>query len=259
MVITGLGTYSGSIPAPAGEPSELVNQWTKPGTTLGGLSPRLRGNRTGTSGRPSGLSPRLRGNRAQQTTPWEYAWVYPRACGGTLGKLVVRSRTGSIPAPAGEPPGEAPTIYPRACGGTRKAQVRGNCSQPPPWGLSPRLRGNHMRQAGGTRSIPAPAGEPGVDFRLHQPGLSPRLRGNLVPAGSGPSRLNGSIPAPAGEPSGTTPSNAHRIGVYPRACGGTILQRPGTAIGSIPAPAGEPVTIQRSPAPGSIPAPAGEP
>ena len=52
-------------------------------------------------------------------------------------------------------------------------------------------------------------------------GLSPRLRGNL----SYPIHLSadpGSIPAPAGEPC-SGPTRAGRSGVYPRACGGTVM------------------------------------
>ena len=154
-------------------------------------------------------------------------------------------------------------------------------------GLSPRVRGN---PTGGRRcatwpgSIPACAGEPGssggggnlgrvyprvcggtpppdVDSpRLR--GLSPRVRGN--PSGLAFQASNrGSIPACAGEPG--TDGNAEPLPeVYPRVCGGTLLDgethdaRPGLsprvrgnprralefayAGGSIPACAGEPLT-----------------
>ena len=135
--------------------------------------------------------------------------VYPRACGGTILKLVVPLRnTGlsprlrgnrrrrlcggrrrrSIPAPAGEPPTEEAAdcghkVYPRACGGTAggfKQLIR-------LIGLSPRLRGNrhlHHNRDSSRRSIPAPAGEPRPD------------RGAAV-----------------GDP------------VYPRACGGTAFHQ----------------------------------
>ena len=72
--------------------------------------------------------------------------------------------TGSIPAPAGEPPGAAVflpprTVYPRACGGTAYPHHLSLSLH----GLSPRLRGNLpalrlMKPR--RRSIPAPAGEP---------------------------------------------------------------------------------------------------
>ena len=91
------------------------------------------------------------------------------------------------------------------------------------------------------RSIPAPAGEPckaeslttelkvypracgGTLPRSSQKkwtrGLSPRLRGNLG-AGASSMGMIGSIPAPAGEPLPNAVAQ-RRVGVYPRACGGT--------------------------------------
>ena len=151
----------------------------------------------------------------------------------------------SIPAPAGEPTpamatGEPRWVYPRACGGTVALYTN--------WdrlvGLSPRLRGNHITVRagdGGSRSIPAPAGEPDCrgsrrSARRVYPracggtssefvcrgggqGLSPRLRGNL-PLGPAGGQCRGSIPAPAGEPRcRNSSSNSGRV--YPRACGGT--------------------------------------
>ena len=103
-----------------------------------GLSPRLLGNHD------QGLSPRLRGNPHT-----------PCRC---------KPRSRSIPAPAGEPSRMVANtwsvrVYPRACGGTenaRQVELIGN-------GLSPRLRGNpsgYPPAVAGTRSIPAPAGEP---------------------------------------------------------------------------------------------------
>ena len=213
-----------------------------------GLSPRLRGNRhrnnpawpcLGSIPAPAGEPPSL-------PACLQFRWVYPRACGGTqtchilLGDVTGLSPRlrgnhylaghkervpGSIPAPAGEPIPENQSrrlipVYPRACGGTLHGPARRS-----PWrGLSPRLRGNQLVDTvnkGGSRSIPAPAGEPGMQtgritlaavypracggtssplpgvtkFR----GLSPRLRGNRE-APSRPRRRWGSIPAPAGEP-----------------------------------------------------------
>ena len=142
-----------------------------------------------------GLSPRLRGNPESYPAPFDpYGKVYPRACGGTALDLAsilptgsistdglsprlrgnradisaVRCihRTGSIPAPAGEPL-------------TDQSLCRTEC----PGGLSPRLRGNLpvMALAVTQRSIPAPAGEPTATRSTCSPidGLSPRLRGNL--------------------------------------------------------------------------------
>ena len=96
-------------------------------------------------------------------------------------------------------------------------------------------------------SIPARAGEPhqqrqnlafatvypracgGTDDIMALPiadiGLSPRVRGNH-PAGVRQVRLYGSIPARAGEPLGLSAADAKRR-VYPRACGGTHLERVG--------------------------------
>ena len=132
------------------------------------------------------------------------------------------------------------TVYPRVCGGTLGAQSIGILTT----GLSPRVRGNQLRDAVSCirlRSIPACAGEP-LPFRrrslassvyprvcggtrpwhaVKRPasGLSPRVRGNrtmfLVHR-----RELGSIPACAGEP---IPIQNVRpcAKVYPRVCGGT--------------------------------------
>ena len=113
-----------------------------------------------------------------------------------------------------------------------------------PFGLSPRVRGNLIGQAGvgrAHRSIPACAGEPvsvvGMAFggsvyprvcggtslisRSSDSilGLSPRVRGNHA-AGHNQQAAEGSIPACAGEPE---ESIRTRLGdeVYPRVCGGT--------------------------------------
>ena len=176
-----------------------------------------------------GLSPRLRGNRHRQRQP------------------IAAAR--SIPALAGEPAIPvntllAVTVYPRACGGTADSHI----VTIPSSGLSPRLRGNHLRQKlnpRNKRSIPALAGEPasllskwdrypvypracgGTPRKLRKKhiavGLSPRLRGNLLQRGQ-LAICGGSIPALAGEPQhlGDTRS---LIRVYPRACGGTPSSR----------------------------------
>ena len=213
-----------------------------------GLSPRLRGNHRGgflasyqvrsipaPAGEPSGPPASSCRHR-----------VYPRACGGTTAasesmlsarglsprlrgnqvRRVLRDDgTGSIPAPAGEPPLSASwvgshRVYPRACGGTQLAL----CLRPALDGLSPRLRGNLMpvrRHLRSLRSIPAPAGEPSPSLRAYPgirvypracggtirvdhratdiDGLSPRLRGNQLRL-SRRTEHHRSIPAPAGEP-----------------------------------------------------------
>ena len=152
---------------------------------------------------------------------------------------------GSIPAPAGEPtiqakyPGRG-EVYPRACGGTSvRRLIKSSVS-----GLSPRLRGNptpRMLTTRRKRSIPAPAGEPtaaalpaasarvypracgGTAPRRHGPlgasGLSPRLRGNRIDLPICDTVVR-SIPAPAGEPPSPRSSRQPNE-VYPRACGGT--------------------------------------
>ena len=275
----------------------------------GGLSPRLRGNRVcplaalvgfGSIPAPAG-EPRRRPRARHGTT------VYPRACGGTdfghdfiggqlglsprlRGNRAHRGRpareSGSIPAPAGEPPelrmGPGISgVYPRACGGTAfKARYL-----PCPMGLSPRLRGNRGRRGRplpGTRSIPAPAGEPAGLLLRYSPdrvypracggtigicpwpardrGLSPRLRGNQGPADDGGYNRR-SIPAPAGEPCRIRRAGALNK-VYPRACGGTLHRlgfgRPAGGLsprlrGNLKATSPPPITTR------SIPAPAGEP
>ena len=191
--------------------------------------------------------------------------VYPRGCGGTYhigksldktlglsprvrGNLLHRLRAttrgvvGSIPAGAGEPP--LPVLR------GLSPRVRGNLHHN---GLSPRVRGNllspwhsshnrvYPRGCGGTKSIPAGAGEPyqcpgagSIPAGAGEPccrhgtrstcrtGLSPRVRGNQ----DTPFTINdspGSIPAGAGEPA--VPFHRYMAKrVYPRGCGGTPAQ-----------------------------------
>ena len=131
-------------------------------------------------------------------------------------------------------------------------------------GLSPRLRGNHLRapcRSLGTVYPRACGGTGSFGFidEVHT-GLSPRLRGNLEQRGLDQEVLR-SIPAPAGEPAPCAHSASSQR-VYPRACGGTVVLigasfivwglsprlrgNPGVGGGdggrgrSIPAPAGEP-------------------
>ncbi len=132
----------GSIPACAGEPT-----WATPTTTAPTVYPRVCGGTTPSWTRRQtgiGLSPRVRGNRSG-----------PRP--GPAGPR-------SIPACAGEPEAcvlaaTESKVYPRVCGGTRSPCWVARSS----WGLSPRVRGNHHhRRLFGpkSRSIPACAGEP---------------------------------------------------------------------------------------------------
>ena len=175
-----------------------------------------------------GLSPRVRGNRLGQGL-----WCPPER---------------SIPACAGEPYIRSPIIgwspvYPRVCGGTIRP-----CWHCVRWrGLSPRVRGNPpacAQYAAPPGSIPACAGEPLYPRRRHRTppvyprvcggtltriwttvlwrGLSPRVRGN--PGASWTKWMwGGSIPACAGEPAGMAGDEAAEE-VYPRVCGGTPVR-----------------------------------
>ena len=131
-----------SIPACAGEPP-----WHTGRGSRRAVYPRVCGG-TGifrrTTASRSGLSPRVRGNRT-----------------GPIAAIVP---AGSIPACAGEPVAKPRResecrVYPRVCGGTPAPSL----PNLPPNGLSPRVRGNppplrsRRRPAG---SIPACAGEP---------------------------------------------------------------------------------------------------
>ena len=187
---------------------------------------------------------------------------------------------GSIPAHAGEPPpGRCcrpnSGVYPRACGGTiLSCQSDGSVG-----GLSPRMRGNQaadlqvLLDEGGE---PSPS-EPGAPWHRVYPracggttvqipasatkmGLSPRMRGNRDDDPR-PRRMHGSIPAHAGEPAASRARHG-RIGVYPRACGGTWWGElgPYTMPGLSPRMRGNPCgVVVGVPDHGSIPAHAGEP
>ena len=219
-----------SIPACAGEPRLPALRRRRRR-----VYPRVCGGTSGFhAGEPSsgGLSPRVRGNRSA-------------AVNAAAGQ-------GSIPACAGEPSGIIAAValvmvYPRVCGGTHAGPGRQAARR----GLSPRVRGNHCSPpcpAFRPRSIPACAGEPRwasyqrawrevyprvCGGTAHYPalpaaarGLSPRVRGNRRRPGRRPQR-QGSIPACAGEPRCTRPLRKIQR-VYPRVCGGTIA--PGAVI-----------------------------
>ena len=133
-----------SIPACAGEPH------CRPATPARSrVYPRVCGGTEMPAGYTlsvGGLSPRVRGNR-------------------TLAHSSITLMR-SIPACAGEPglfPLRAPCamVYPRVCGGTVRV-VQDACR---PRGLSPRVRGNQKSLRGECnqmRSIPACAGEPRI-------------------------------------------------------------------------------------------------
>ena len=172
-------------------------------------------------------------------------------------------------------------VYPHVCGGT---QLHGE-APPPARGLSPRVRGNRRRRASARSragSIPACAGEPASSclgtfscrvyprvcggtsaartLTVAATGLSPRVRGNhAVHFDQQP--LVGSIPACAGEPAPRCPS-CPSPGVYPRVCGGTMLDGLHGVVprGLSPRVRGNPKCCANlAVASGSIPACAGEP
>ena len=221
--------------------------------TYTGLSPRERGNPPADQRvhDRDGSIPARAGEPAPARAPAPVVQVYPRASGGTapgkefglvLDGLSPRERGNrlphagpvqrgrSIPARAGEPAHHrrAPptrTVYPRASGGTSSAVLISPSSS----GLSPRERGNRSEQERSRPaegSIPARAGEPGVELvdsqldavyprasggtrmqdasTRHVTGLSPRERGNRS-AGVPYDAALRSIPARAGEPPSVVP------------------------------------------------------
>ena len=235
-----------------------------------GLSPRVRGNHArldaGRMGR--GSIPACAGEPCASSAPVRIARVYPRVCGGTTARAISRCvirglsprvrgnraggaaaarPSGSIPACAGEPGGDATptsptTVYPRVCGGTRTSTASSSVIR----GLSPRVRGNLLPihcSPSSQGSIPACAGEPiwpwalaagwwvyprvcgGTAPARFPPadgrGLSPRVRGNRAHPG-GARRSVGSIPACAGEPPARRAAR-RSARVYPRVCGGTDM------------------------------------
>ena len=192
-----------SIPACAGEPATrrfrstlgmvyprvCGGTWVARSGSLwvAGLSPRVRGNLTRmlAEAHAERSIPACAGEPMQSGFQRCRLGVYPRVCGGTPTRSVAcRQVTGlsprvrgnrrgggdddavqrSIPACAGEPGARTDSrpsgpVYPRVCGGTRRPASLARFRA----GLSPRVRGNHPRQAlvqRGLGSIPACAGEP---------------------------------------------------------------------------------------------------
>ena len=199
-----------------------------------GLSPRVRGNPVGT-GRLQAVTrsiPACAGEPASIASSAGMPAVYPRVCGGTslsiaaVGLVVglsprvrgnqhrtsgASSRTGSIPACAGEPvldslPVGKAKVYPRVCGGTVPSLT------------SPVRR---------SRSIPACAGEPAqVGQRLltsKRREVYPRVCGGTgagMSAGSGVAWA-GLSPRVRGNRREKCAAYALQCEVYPRVCGGT--------------------------------------
>ena len=256
---------------------------------MGGLSPRVRGNRNDYVETLIGVGsiPACAGEPLWQTTMRRRKRVYPRVCGGTpLGSRLPWYHCGlsprvrgnrrrwsatcgssrSIPACAGEPTQVSTRrgirgVYPRVCGGTHTSGSMIMTTM----GLSPRVRGNqggHDRLQHVPRSIPACAGEPIFRLGAFPAGpVYPRVCGGTRRPPGQQHRPVGSIPACAGEP--ITPRDATTTDtVYPRVCGGTSAK-------SLTAPAGRGLSPRVRGNPiraisdyrrrGSIPACAGEP
>ena len=155
--------YEGSIPACAGEPRRSAPR-TRP---QNGSIPACAGEPRTTSVRPrrEGVYPRVCGGTHIFMFAGMAAWgLSPRVRGNRGSAAVLTVTNWSIPACAGEPrPARmAPAmsrVYPRVCGGTSRGRERKRRHD----GLSPRVRGNHLRpgdRRGRVRSIPACAGEP---------------------------------------------------------------------------------------------------
>ena len=220
-----------------------------------GLSPRVRGNLFHPCGyrARSGSIPARAGEPYVAVIVGKGAWVYPRACGGTVNVTSMAKASpglsprvrgnpadhraaqhlrGSIPARAGEPRAVAATtalftVYPRACGGTGDSGSVSEFRR----GLSPRVRGNHcaehVRPLGG-RSIPARAGEPGIPAAF-------RNFDEVYPRACGGTKM---MPWPTANSPGLSPRvRGNRIGL------GKVSPR----LGSIPARAGEPGSAVRRP------------
>ena len=254
----------GSIPACAGEPlagADTSEPYRVYPRVCGGAAAAPSGGST-----LAGLSPRVR---------------------GSPGRIPVRDfLPRSIPACAGEPQAArwveaAAQVYPRVCGGAQRVPHLAVAVA----GLSPRVRGSPGDEPAAVMldgSIPACAGEPclrsrscrsaGVYPRVcggarhlvadgqHEQGLSPRVRGSRS-EGWWRRRWIRSIPACAGEPHRWSPARP-RSRVYPRVCGGARASSP-----SIPGGGGLSPRVRGSrhldhagrQHDGSIPACAGEP
>ena len=161
-----------------------------------------------------GLSPRVRGNRGGP--------VYPRVCGGTIATSPpLRTMPSVLRTSAFGSAG----VYPRVCGGTRTSTGRDRCAadqQPLDGGTG------SIPACAGEPTITAPAG-----VTMYK-GLSPRVRGNLPSAcrpvmpngqsaGLSP-RVRGNRPSWPANPYGLSRmpyGEAASRAVYPRVCGGT--------------------------------------
>ena len=240
MSATGPGIRWGSIPARAGETTRAAVEVPREGP-----SPRVRGKRLSltTTGVAAGPSPRVRGKQSTANVLGHSGLRSIPARAGETG-TVRGAGPGTGPSPrvrgkrlrgARQHPGGGPSprvrgkrtvqrlryqqVHPRACGGSAAlALLRSHLRGP-----SPRVRGKPTRWAspmpGGSRSIPARAGEtPALSDSHGGCGPSPRVRGKRGPIISRHLR-GGSIPARAGETSPSTNTPPLQA-VHPRACGG---------------------------------------
>ena len=234
----------GSIPACTGNPRagtfSAVGSWVYPrvyGESLSwsasalyhvGLSPRVRGIRTGrsTPGRSAGSIPACTGNPPQDRERLQAERVYPRVYGESLQRIgnavtnaglsprvrgiryapqIPGHRRGSIPACTGNPsvPGRWPRrgwVYPRVYGESPPTGSTGGEVV----GLSPRVRGIHQGAGAhriGRRSIPACTGNPidQVIFALATE-VYPRVYGESTPDPDGRPNAQGLSPRVRGIP-----------------------------------------------------------
>ena len=175
-----------SIPAGAGEPWTSLNLATTitvyPRGCGGadfnadvspsqiGLSPRVRGSQFVHRATIAhyGSIPAGAGEPIASTKARSPRQVYPRGCGGAVSYGArPRLSLGLSPRVRGSPTrigssGAMGEVYPRGCGGANAWQSRTRLSP----GLSPRVRGSRFQRrciAVPNRSIPAGAGEPGVE------------------------------------------------------------------------------------------------
>ena len=194
--------WTRSIPACAGETAGsgkgCANDMVYPRVCGGNLTSAP------TSTPPNGLSPRVRGKPARVLTRGG-AWRSIPACAGET--LAILTCVAIL------------WVYPRVCGGNLGRRRNSTLGR----GLSPRVRGKHLYAsiaAAWWRSIPACAGETGQAwFRIcrakvyprvcggngamygttwQAQGLSPRVRGKLLSIGI-KTYIRRSIPACAGE------------------------------------------------------------
>ena len=205
MSKTAARAFERSIPAHAGEPAGTAKPpgrssvYPRPrGGTLVAVHRERRAVRSipAHAGEPIGqgkrkqgnpVYPRPRGGTSRHRQPLSHSrGLSPPTRGNRMRYLNVHALAGSIPAHAGEPRPRKPygrraEVYPRPRGGTSRASI----AYPNPPGLSPPTRGNHPGVETCetlARSIPAHAGEPGVQIDVDRVAMVyPRPRGGTPP------------------------------------------------------------------------------